>query len=189
MRPLPDGSSVSPSRLQEPDIHARHPCPSCPAGPAAQLARGHNRSHAPVGGFHRLGRRARNRRDRRCRRAGDRSGRQHLHLAEGRGPQLADAAVAERSAARRSVPRLLQSAGSAGRAGTAWTAPRQFARLGLRHRSLRPRRHQQPRDLGSRRGDRHSQRRRAAQGRGDRQGSEDRHRPAAGQERSSRSRR
>ena len=62
-------------------------------------------------------------------------------------------------------------------------APGQFARFRFRHRCVRHRGHQQPRDRGGRRDHRHPQRRHAPQGRVDRQGSEDRSRAAAGQAR------
>ncbi len=58
-------------------------------------------------------------------------------------------------------------------------APRQFARLRLHHRCVRPRRHQQPRDRRRRRDQRHPQRRHQAEGRNHRPRYQDRSRAAA----------
>ena len=183
LRPCRDGSSVSPSHLQEPRRHARHSRPIRAAGPPAGNRCGRNGSDGLADALDPRGC-ARPRCHLRRRRESHRRGGQYLDVAEGGVAQHADAAAAERSAARRAVPRLFQPARSAGRPESpAWPAPRQFARLRLHHRCGGHRGHQQPRHLRGRRDHRHPQRRHAAEGRIDRQGSEDRHRAAAGEER------
>ena len=123
---------------------------------------------------------------RRCRKS-HRCGGEYFHVAEGRGDaQQHHAADAERrSAIGRVVPRLLQSAGPAGRQSEprARSAAGEFAGLRFRDRFLRHRGHQQSRDRRRRRDHRDLQRRIAAQGRAHRQGSEDRYRVAARQAR------
>ena len=194
LRPFLDGGSVSSRYPRSSDVHARYLHPPCPASSPARFRRGRDCSVGPARA-HGVRECARPRADCRRGRKSHRRGGQYFDLAEGRdgsattpSPRMPNAD----SAIRRTLRRFLQDpAWPAGRQSGPRTrsAAGQLARLRLRHRLLRHRGHQQPRDRRSRRDHRDLQRRLRAQGRTDRQGPEDRHRAAEGQARASRSRR
>ena len=116
----------------------------------------------------------------------ERRRRQYFGNADGRGQARRQcAAAAARHAVRRSLRRIFQapSAAGPGRYAASAAAPIEFARLGLRHRFIRHRDHQQSRHLRRQRSDGHLHRRTEAEGRDRRQGHEGRRSGAARQTR------
>ena len=153
-----------------------------PFPPARTPWRGQRRagdSHHRSAGMDRRG--AGTRKHRRRRRTSNRRRGQHFDLAKSGRAHGQHARSAARLADGGVFRRVLQEPARPRRTGRSGSraAPHQLARFRLHHRSVRPRRHQQPRDRRRRRDQRHPQRRHQAPGRAGRQGLKERSGAAA----------